>query len=86
MRRTVTFELGNRKYKFTTTDPQNEVDETLQSIKEEFENYSDVVEKYGYDRILLMMLLNNVHEKLVLKDRIAKMTERLERRGKGIVE
>ncbi len=80
MKRTVTLELGSRKYKFTTTDPQSEVDETLKNIKEEFENYSDVVEKYGYDRILLMMLLNNVHEKLVLKDRIARMNKKLERK------
>ncbi len=78
MKRTVIFELGSRKYKFVTTDPQKEVDETLNAIKEEFENYSAVVDKYGYDKVFLMMLLNNVHEKLVLKKRIEDLTKKLE--------
>ncbi len=78
MKRTVTFELGSRKYKFVTTDPQKEVDETLNAIKAEFENYANVVDKYGYDKVFLMMLLNHVHENLVLKEKIATLTKKLE--------
>ncbi len=78
MKRAVIFEIGKRKYKFVTTDPQSEVDETLESIKEEFENYSAVVDKYGYDKVFLMMLLNNVHEKLVLKRKMEELTKKLE--------
>lgn len=78
VRRTVTFDLGSRKYKFATTDPQKEVEETMNEIKEEFKDYLDVVDKYGYDRVFLMMLLNNVHEKLVLKRRIGELMKKLE--------
>ena len=78
MKRTVTFELGSRKYKFTTTDPQQEVDETLNAIREEFENYAQIVDKHGYDKVFLMMLLNNVHENIVLKERIKELTKKLE--------
>ncbi len=78
MRRTVTFDLGSRKYKFTTTDPQKEVEETMNEIREEFKGYLNVVDKYGYDRVFLMMLLNNVHEKLTLKQRIGDLTKKLE--------
>ncbi|WP_456399381.1 cell division protein ZapA [Mesoaciditoga sp.] len=78
MKRTVTFELGSRKYKFTTTDPQQEVDETLSAIREEFENYAQIVDKHGYDKVFLMMLLNNVHENIVLKERIKELTKKLE--------
>ncbi len=80
MRRTVTLDLGSRKYKFSTTDPQREVEKTMNEIKEEFKNYSDVVDKYGYDRILLMILLNNVQEKLMLKQRVEELTKKLEER------
>ncbi len=78
MKRTVTFELGSRKYKFVTTDPQKEVDETLNTIKEEFENYANVVDKYGYDKVLLMMLLNNVHENIVLKEKVNALMKKLD--------
>ncbi len=78
MKRTVTFELGSRKYKFTTTDPQQEVDETLNAIREEFENYAQIVDKHGYDKVFLMMLLNNVHENIVLKERIKELTKKFE--------
>jgi hypothetical protein len=83
MKRTVTFELGNRKYKFVTTDPQQEVNETLDAIREEFKNYANVVDKYGYDKVFLMMLLNNVHEKLVLKEKIENLTKKLESEEQG---
>lgn len=82
MKRTVTLELGDRKYKFATADPQQDVDETFGTIKAEFDSYSDFVERYGYDRVLLMILLNSVKENVVLKRKISELTDKLEKQGK----
>lgn len=84
MKRTVTFELGNKSYKFETGDPQNQVDEILNEIKMNFVNHTQEVQKYGNEYFFLMMLLNTLEENLALKKQVAELTEKIEKQGKKL--
>ncbi len=83
MKRTITFELGNKSYKFETGDPQNQIDEILNEIKMNFASHSQEIQKYGNEYFFLMMLLNTLEENLTLKKQIAELTEKIEK-GKKI--
>ncbi len=82
MKRTVTLELGSKTYKFETGDPQDEVDETITELKSIFESHAQEVEKYGYERSFLMMLLNLTRENINLKRQISDLTQKVEKQGK----
>ncbi|KUK79556.1 cell division protein ZapA [Mesotoga sp. Brook.08.YT.4.2.5.1] len=62
MKRSVTLDLGGRKYTFLTSDPQELVDQVFSKITEMYNSISKNEEEVGYEKLLVGISVNLAHD------------------------
>lgn len=62
MKRSVTLDLGGRKYTFLTSDPQELVDQVFSKITEMYNSMSKNEEEVGYEKLLVGISVNLAHD------------------------
>ncbi|HDP78745.1 MAG TPA: cell division protein ZapA [Mesotoga infera] len=62
MKRSVSLELGEKKYTFITSDPQELVDQVFSKITEMYDSLSKNEEEIGYEKVLVGISVNLAHD------------------------
>ena len=92
MKRSVTLKLGERDYSFLTSDPQEQVDQVFEVIREHFAVLEKGVETIGFERSLVFMLLNITSDLVKSQNELLKLKQKYEGilsdyyKGRGKVE
>jgi len=62
MKRSVSLDLGGRKYTFLTSDPQELVDQVFSKIGELYDSLKNNEEEIGYEKILVGISVNLAYD------------------------
>jgi cell division protein ZapA (FtsZ GTPase activity inhibitor) len=62
MKRSVSLELGEKKYTFITSDPQELVDQVFSKITEMYDSLRKNEEEIGYEKVLVGISVNLAHD------------------------
>ncbi|AKI96812.1 cell division protein ZapA [Kosmotoga pacifica] len=76
MRRPVVLKLGEREFEFITNEPQSIVDEVFNEISQEFALLEKDVEKAGFEKVLVAMLVNMTTDFIKAENELKRLKEK----------
>jgi len=62
MKRSVSLDLGEKKYSFITSDPQELVDQVFSKIIEMYDSLKKNEDEIGYEKLLVGISVNLAHD------------------------
>jgi len=75
-------ELGGMEFSFVSDEPREKIERIKKVLFDDFEKYQshfEEDEKDGFERILVLLVLNHISREMDLKDQLKNVEEKYER-------
>ncbi|ACR80702.1 MULTISPECIES: cell division protein ZapA [Kosmotoga] len=76
MKRPVVLKLGEKEFQFLTTEPPEIVDKVFEEIQQEYALLEKEVEKAGFERILVALLVNVTNDLVKTQNELRRLKEK----------
>jgi len=79
VKRKIDLILGDREYSFITDEPEEKVNKILSHVREEYAKYSLMEEKLGFDKVIILILLNSLSKYMDLEEELTELRKKYDK-------
>jgi len=79
VKRKVDLILGDKEFSFITDEPEEKVNKILSYVREEYAKYGVLEEKLGFDKIVVLILLNSLSKYIDLEEELSELRQKYDK-------